>query len=477
MPLLLTIVSSLLLMQGHAAANVWEKPGNSAAVRPPNVVFIMADDLGYSDLGATGSGYYETPHIDRLAAHSMQLTRYYHCQNCQPTRAAIFSGQYGTRTGVFTVGSVNRFAWWKRSLRPPENVTQLPLDRTTIAQVLQQAGYVTGMFGKWHLGEEGQYHPRHRGFDEAITSSGKHFNFTTNPQTDVPPGAYLADFLTDRAVDFIHRHRSKPFFLYLPHFGVHSPHEAKPELIAKFAARPPVGGHKNATYAAMIASVDESVGRVLDVLDELDLAENTVVIFTSDNGGVGGYAREGLGPNGDVTDNAPLRSGKGSLYEGGTRVPFFVRWPGQTQPGAKCDVPATHVDLFPTLVELTGSQLPQQTLDGESLLSLFRDPAANLKRDAIFAHHPSYLGQGEGKFRTTPASSIICGDWKLIEFFEDSRLELYNLREDVGEMHNSVNSHPDLAKQLHARLVAWRQSTGAQLPTPHTPGIKPRDLN
>lgn len=474
---LLTIIGALIVLHGSSTDTDSSKRGESATVRPPNVVFIMADDLGYTDLGITGSGYYETPQIDRLATQSTQFRRYYHCQNCQPTRAALMSGQYGTRTGVFTVGSVNRFAWWKRSLRPPENVTRLPLDRTTIAQVLKQSGYATGMFGKWHLGEERKYHPEQRGFDEAITSSGKHFNFTTSPKTDVPPGVYLADFLTDRAVDFIQRHKSEPFFLYLPHFGVHSPHEAKPELIAKFAAKAPVGGHKNATYAAMIASVDESVGRVLGVLDELGLAENTVVIFTSDNGGVGGYAREGMERKGDITDNAPLRSGKGSLYEGGTRVPFFVRWPGQTHAGSKCDVPATHVDFFPTLVELAGAQLPDQILDGESLVPLFRDPAANLKRDAIFAHHPSYLGQGEGKFRTTPASSIISGDWKLIEFFEDSRLELYNLREDIGETKNLATSQPEQAKKLHTRLIEWRQSTGAKLPEPHVAGVKPSDID
>lgn len=445
------------------------------ASRPPNFVLIMADDLGYTDVAANGSRFYETPQIDSLAAQGTRLTRYYHCQNCAPTRAALMTGQYGTRTGVFTVGSVDRFPWWRQSLRPPENVTRLPLDRVTVAQALKQAGYATGMFGKWHLGERGDHHPARRGFDEAITSAGRHFNFETIPRTDIPQGVYLADFLTDRAVDFIRRKMDTPFFLYLPHFGVHSPHEAKPDLIAKFKSKPPAGGHANATYAAMIASIDESVGRVMAVLDELQLAENTVLIFTSDNGGVGGYAREGLSKRGDVTDNAPLRSGKGSLYEGGTRVPFFVRWPGRTKPGSVCETPATHVDIFPTFLELAGAQRPAQTLDGESLAALWRDPAAPLTRNAIFAHHPSYLGQDD-KWRTKPASSIISGDWKLIEFFEDSRLELYNVREDIGETINLVASHPKKAKELQDRLLAWRQETGAQLPTPHTPGVKPADF-
>lgn len=445
----------------------------AAAERKPNIIFILADDLGYTDVAVNGSKYYETPNIDRLAGQGMRLTRYYHCQNCQPTRAALMSGQYGARTGVFTVGSVDRFAWWKRSLRPPENVTKLPLDRVTVAQALKQAGYATGMFGKWHLGEQGEFHPGRRGFDEAIVSMGRHFDFATNPKTDVPAGQYLADFLTDKAVDFIRRKKDAPFFLYLPHFGVHSPHQAKPELIAKFKAKAAAGGHSNATYAAMIASVDESVGRVMAVLDELKLADDTVLIFASDNGGVGGYVREGLKQAGDVTDNAPLRSGKGSLYEGGTRVPFIVRWPGAAKPGTTCDVPATHVDIFPTFLALSGGQKPKQTLDGESLVPLFRDSSAKLTRDAVYQYHPSYLGAGANTWRTTPVSTIIRGDWKLMEFMEDSRLELYNLRDDIGESKNLATSQPDKAKELLAKLIAWRADTGAKMPTPHKAGERP----
>jgi arylsulfatase A-like enzyme len=465
MKLILTIAALLFILAPSRGAE-----------RKPNIVFIMADDLGYADVAVNGSRYYETPHIDRLAAQGTRLARYYHCQNCQPTRAALMTGQYGARTGVFTVGSVDRFAWWKRPLRPPENVTKLPLDRVTVAQSLKQAGYATGMFGKWHLGEQGEHHPAKRGFDEAIVSMGRHFDFATNPKTDVPKGAYLADFLTDRAVDFIRRKKDAPFFLYLPHFGVHSPFQAKPELITKFKEKQPAGGHDNATYAAMIASVDESVGRVMAVLDELQLTENTVLIFTSDNGGVGGYVREGLKKSGDVTDNAPLRSGKGSLYEGGTRVPFIVRWPGTTKPGAVCEVPATHVDIFPTFLALAGGEKPNQPLDGESLVPLLRDPAAKLTRDAIFAYHPSYLGAGADSWRTTPVSTITSGDWKLMEFFEDSRLELYNLRDDIGETKNLAASQPDKAKELHAKLIAWRKDTGAKLPTAHKPGDKPADF-
>lgn len=439
---------------------------DSARPKPkPNIVFILADDLGYSDLACFGSRYYETPHLDRLASQGMRLLSHHHCQNCAPTRAALMSGQYGARTGVYTVGGIDRFDWSRRPLRPVDNVTALPLDRDIIARQFKAAGYATGMFGKWHIGERGEYHPGRRGFDEAIVSAGKHFNFETSPTTEYPPGQYLADFLTDRAVDFITRHKDEPFFLYLPHFGVHSPHDAKPELVTKFKTKPGVGGHANPTYAAMIYSVDESVGRVMQTLDDLKLSDDTVFIFSSDNGGVGGYVREGLRRAGDITDNAPLRSGKGSLYEGGTREPFIVRWPGVVKVGSTCDVPTIHVDLYPTFLELAAAPLPRQVLDGESLVKLFRDPAGKLERDAIFQHFPGYLGAGANSWRTTPVSVIQSGDWKLMEFLEDGRLELYNLRNDVAESKNLAAEEPKKAVELHARLAAWRASVNAAMPT------------
>ncbi len=342
--------------------------------------------------------------------------------------------------------------------------------------MLKKAGYATGMFGKWHLGNNGDYHPGKRGFDEAIVSMGAHFDFSTTPRVDYPKGQYLADFLTDKAVDFIKRHKDGPFFLYLPHFGVHSPHHAKEELIAKFKAKAAVGGHQNPVYAAMIASVDESVGRILALLDELKLAENTVVVFSSDNGGVGGYVREGVKQAGDITDNAPLRSGKGSLYEGGTRDPFIVRWPGKVKAGTTSDVPTIHVDVFPTLAEIGGAKAPDnQPLDGESLVKVLQDASANLKRDAIYQHFPGYLGAGAGSFRTTPVSLIEVGDWKLMEFLEDGRLELYNLRDDIGEKNNLANTMPDKTRELHNRLLAWRKEINAPMPTPNKPGAAQPD--
>lgn len=449
---------------------------DAAVVEKPNIVFILADDLGYTDLSCYGSKYYETPNIDRLASQGKRFTNGYTCgPNCQPTRAALMSGQYGPRTGVYTVGGIERFDWGSRPLRPVDNVQQLPLDRITIAEALKKSGYATAMFGKWHLGQQGKYHPSERGFDEAIVSMGQHFDFVTTPKVDYPPGTYLADFLTDRAVDFIRRHKDGPFFLYLPHFGVHSPRQAKPELIEKFTAKRGVGGHQNPTYAAMIASVDESVGRVIATLNELQLAEKTLVIFSSDNGGVGGYVREGLKKAGDITDNAPLRGGKGMLHEGGIRVPYIFRWTGKIAPATVSDEPINSVDLFPTLLAVAGAEPPRQPLDGVSYANLLTaEGQTRLSREAIFWHFPGYLGAGEGTWRTTPVSVIRARDWKLLEFFEDGRLELYNLHDDLSESKNLASQMPDKVRELHMRLTAWRQDVGAPLPQPNSStGDKP----
>ncbi|MGC3969955.1 MAG: sulfatase [Pirellulales bacterium] len=443
----------------------------TAKPRRPNIVFILADDLGWTDVACYGSGYYKTPNIDRLAVDGMKFTDGYTCgPNCQPTRAALMSGQYGPRTGVYTVGHTSRFDSSKRPLVPAPNVESLATETTTVAEALKAAGYKTGMFGKWHLGEKPGHHPKDQGFDEAVVSAGKHFQFNTNPKVEVPDGAYLADFLTDKAVDFIERHQTEPFFLYVPHFGVHSPHQAKEELIAKFRDQPAAGGHNNPTYAAMIASVDESVGRIVRKLDELKLSENTLVIFSADNGGVGGYAREGIKKAGDVTDNAPLRGGKGMLYEGGTRCVYLFRRPGTIAAGSLCPEPICSVDLFPTLLELTGSAPPiDQPLDGVSYVSLLHGGGlGKLPREAIYWHFPGYLGAGDDTWRTTPAGAVRVGDFKLLEFFEDGRLELYNLGDDIGQQINLAASLPDKTNELHRKLVAWRTGIKAPMPTKRT---------
>jgi len=424
----------------------------------PNIVFILADDLGYTDLACYGSKYYETPHIDRMAEQGMRFTSHYTCgPNCQPTRAALISGQYGPRTGVYTVGSTDRFDTSSRPLIPVENVQQLGEEKITLAESLQKAGYTTALYGKWHLGKQPQEH----GFDDVVMTMGKHFNFVTTPKREVKEGTYLADFLTDLAVDFIERNRQKPFFLCLHHFGVHSPREAKPELIEKFRLKRTAGGHSDPTYAAMIASVDESVGRVLAKLDELNLSKNTLVVFTSDNGGVGGFPE----PIAGITSNHPLRAGKGSLYEGGIRVAYIARWPQTVPAKATCDTPICSVDLYPTLLELASATPPKDyPLDGESYARLLREgDKAKLKRDAIYWHFPGYLG-ARASWRTTPAGAIRSGDWKLLEFFENGRLELYNLHDDIGEKKNLAKEMPEKTKELHDKLVAWRKDVKAPIP-------------
>ena len=447
----------------------------SAQTNRPNIVFILADDLGYTDLACYGSKYYETPNIDRLAQQGIRFTDGHTCApNCQPSRAALMSGQYMPRTGVYTVGSIDRFNWQSRPLRPVNNVTELPLEKITVAQALKKHGYATAMFGKWHLGNDSAHHPSKRGFDEAIESSGAHFNFRTDPKTDYPKEVYLADFLTDKAVDFMQRHKDGPFFLYLPHFAVHQPLQAKKGLMEKFEGKPAVVGHKNPTYAAMIKSLDESVGRILATLDELKLAENTLVIFSSDNGGVGGYEREGI-KGGDVTDNAPLRGGKGMLYEGGHRVPYIFRWPGKIAARTTCTEAIIGVDLYPTLLEVAGAKPPNDyPLDGVSYLKLLTSGGkAKLNRDAIYWHFPGYLGAGENTWRTTPVGVIRSGDWKLMEFFEDKHVELYNLRDDLGEKNDLAKKNPGKAKELQTKLAAWRKDLKAPMPTPN----KPTDTN
>lgn len=440
----------------------------SHAARPPNIVFILADDLGWTDLGCQGSRYYETPAIDALAAQGMRFTAYYNCQNCAPTRAAIMAGQYAPRTGVYTVGSGARGKEKDRRLIPAGNVQQLPLDAITLAEAMRRAGHRTGMFGKWHLGTDAEHHPAQRGFEEAIVVNGRHFDFKPIPPQPVQANVYLADWLTDHAVDFMRRHRDEPFFLYLPHFAVHSPLHAKEELIERFRQKAVVDGHNHATYAAMIASVDESVGRVMACLDSLGLANDTVLIFSSDNGGLGGYASPAFEGRKGTTDNWPLREGKGSLHEGGVRVPFIVRWPGRVKAGSRCDAPLIHVDLYPTFLALAEAEPPaDHALDGTSFASLLTGGDAGA-RPPVYWHFPGYLESyiRENTWRTTPVSVIRDGDFKLMEFLEDGHLELYNLRDDLGETTNLAGAMPDKRDELLGRLRDWRTRLDAPMPQP-----------
>jgi arylsulfatase A-like enzyme len=323
------------------------------------------------------------------------------------------------------------------------------------------------MFGKWHLGPGDEHHPSQRGFDQALASQGKHFNFVTRPPVEDAKDAYHADYMTDRAVDFISRHKARPFFLYLPHFLVHTPIDPKPGIAEAWKKKPARGTHWNPDYAAMIQSLDESVGRVMQAIADAGIADHTLVIFTSDNGGVGGYYRtEAPSKNRGTTDNAPLSGGKGTLREGGVRVPFIARWPGTIPAGSVCETPIAHVDLMPTFAALSGAALPEQPIDGVDISPLLGDAAATLKRDALFLHFPVYLQSyvHDNGWRTTPGSFIIAGNWKLIEYFEDGRKELFHLGEDIGETRNLLEAQPDMARKLHDRLVAWRSEVGAAMP-------------
>jgi arylsulfatase A len=429
-----------------------------AGVRPPNFILILADDLGWTDLGCQGSKFYETPHIDRLAREGMRFSQAYSaCTVCSPTRAAVLTGKYPARLHItdWIQGHPRPFA----KLNVPAWTMYLPLEETTIAEALKAAGYATASIGKWHLGAT-NYYPERHGFDLNLAGTDRGqppsyfspYKIATLP--DGPPGEFLTDRESAEACKWIEAHRDQPFFLYLPHHAVHTPLMGKTNAVAKYKAKArPDAAQRNATYAALVESVDDSVGRILAKLGELRLADSTVVLFTSDNGGL---------VLNNVTRNLGLRAGKGSAYEGGVRVPLIVRWPGVTRPGSTCDAPVISTDFFPTLLEMAGITPPAGSpTDGESLVPLLRG-APRLKRDAIFWHYPHYHPGG-----ATPYGAIRQGDWKLIEFFEDNRVELYNLRDDPAEQNDLAATLSEEAAGLRQRLSAWRQQTRAQMPAPN----------
>ncbi len=463
-------LSLLLLLLTMSAA-----PARSA---PPHIVLIVGDDLGWTDLACFGSGYYRTPHLDRLARDGMRFTSTYTCgPNCAPTRACLMSGQYSPRHGIHTVGSGARGPAKIRRLVPAPNRTVLDAKIVTLAETLRAGGYATAHFGKWHLGFPPMAGPRQQGFDINLGGNrtgsprGGYFAPYRNPQlTDGPKGEHLTDRLSTEAANVIRQHvrqsPAKPFFLYLAFYAVHTPIQAKPKLAAEYGQRSAAGQHKNPKYAAMVETMDTGVGRVLAALEEMKVAERTLVIFTSDNGGLGGYRSvDKQLPNG-ITDNAPLKGGKGMLYEGGIRVPMIVRWPGHTKPGSTCPIPVITVDFFPTLAEIAGTSMPtDQARDGVSLRKIFE--GETLPERSLFWHFPSYL-QAYGRrraWRTTPAGAVRQGDWKLIEFFEDGRRELYHTGKDIGEKHNLLESEPEVARRLHALLADWRTRVQAPMPT------------
>lgn len=437
-------------------------PTHAAPAERPNVVFFLIDDLGWADVGCFGSQYYQTPNIDRLAAEGMRFTdAYAACAVCSPTRASIMTGKYPARLHLtdWIPGEGDSPA---NTLRIPDWRKVLPLEEVTVAEALKSAGYICASIGKWHLGGP-PYYPEHQGFD--LNVAGGNIGHPAScfwpyeGKTHTVPGLkdgghegeYLTDRLTDAAEHFLEQNKAKPFFLYFPHYAVHRPLEGKREIVAKYKARPPQGGQTNAVYAAMIESVDHSVGRILRQLDALGLAGNTVVVFMSDNGG--------LWPQSTV--NAPLRAGKGYPYEGGIREPMIVKWPGVTPPGTTCAVPVSSIDFFPTLLEIAGVKLPGP-VDGLSLVPLLKR-SGSLRREALFWHYPHYWNNS----RVRPYGAVRAGDWKLIEFYEDMRVELYNLKEDLSEARDLARERPEMALELRALLHNWRQSAHAQMPTPN----------
>lgn len=444
----------------------------AAADDRPNIVLFFIDDLGWRDVGFMGSDFYETPHLDQLAQESMRFSSAYAAApNCAPSRACLMSGQYTPRHGVYTVGDPARGNDRYRKLVPAKNNVVLADRFVTIAETLSQAGYQCASIGKWHLGKD----PRSQGFQVNIAGNqsgsprGGYFSPYQNPQlSNGAPGEYLTDRLTDEACTFIKDNAKSPFFLYLTHYAVHTPLQAKEKYKQHFQDRPPGKLHQHTTYAAMIKSMDDSIGRVLTALKELKLDENTVIVFTSDNGGYG-----------PATTMKPLRGSKGMLYEGGIRVPLLVKWPGVTQAGSSSAEPVINLDLYPTFLDITGVPVPQAyQLDGESLVSVLKDPQSRLKKRALFWHFPAYLQKYQGmqqRFRTTPVSVIRQGDWKLLEYFEDGHRELYNTRSDIGESMNLIDSQPDKAAALTEELHRWQKQVNAAIPSEPNPRYQQGD--
>ncbi len=446
--------------------------------RPPNVIFFLADDLGRQDLGAYGSTFYETPHLDRLAREGARFTdAYAACPVCSPTRASILSGQWPQRSGITDYIGAPQPKDWKRNtkLLPAAYSDRLALDSPTLAKSLKAAGYATFFAGKWHLGPQGWW-PENQGFDHnlgGIDKGGpyggdKYFSPYGNPRLpDGPPGEHLPDRLAGEAAKFIAANKDRPFFAYFPFYSVHTPLMARPDLQKKYEEKRARLGltekwgregerdvrltQAHAVYAAMVEAMDLAVGKVLAQLDALGLAENTIVIFTSDNGGLS--TSEGW-----PTSNLPLRGGKGWMYEGGIREPLLVRWPGTVKTGSVIGAPVSSPDFFPTLLEAAGAKpAPGQILDGVSLVPVLRGGAAPER--AIFWQYPHYGNQGGA-----PAAAVRRGPWKLIHWFEDDRFELFNVVTDLAEATDLAAREPARVAGLRAELAAWQRTVGAVFP-------------
>ena len=443
----------LLIFTAFTAIAGFGMAADAASERPPNIIFFLVDDLGATDLACFGSKFYQTPNIDRMALEGMKFTQSYSaCTVCSPTRASIITGRYPAPLHLtdWIAGHDQPFA----KLRIPAWTQNLPHDVPTLPQALHDAGYVSAAIGKWHLGEEG---PERYGFDVAIANNGKGQPASYFPPyknrnlTDGPDGEFLSDRLTAEAEKFIEQNKERPFFVYLAHYAVHQPIAGKADVIAKYRDHVDANDPQhNPVYAALVESVDDSLRQLRKKLEDLKLSERTVIIFTSDNGGL---------TLGHTTANLGLRAGKGSAYEGGVRVPSIVFAPGITKPGTVSETPVISLDWNSTMLELAGGK-PLKGAQGVSLVPLFR--GESIATRPIYWHYPHYHPGG-----ATPYSAMRSGDWRLVEFFEDDRVELYNLSADPGEEHDLAGTEPKKAGELRAQLHAWRTQIGAQLPTPN----------
>ena len=434
--------------------------------QPLNVVFFLIDDLGQTDLGCYGSKFYETPACDRLAAMGVRFTNgYAACTVCSPTRFSIMTGKYPAR-GHLTDWIAGHVRPWAK-LRIPDWHKQMEHEEVTLAEAVKPAGYRSCFIGKWHLGPEG-YWPLEQGFDTNVGGYSRGappsyfapYRIPTMPEG--PKGEYLTDRHAADAEVFLDKHGDAPFFLYVSMYAVHTPLQAKKELVAYYTAKAKKMGdypQNNPVYAAMVHSMDQCVGRVLDKLEAKGLLGRTAILFIGDNGGLIGNPRR------PVTINLDLRAGKGSSYEGGVREPFLAYWPGVTRPGSVCHEPVISVDFYPTILEMLGARGDPKhnaAVDGLSLVPVLKDPSARLDRDAIFWHYPHYHPGG-----ATPYGAVRARDWKLIEFYEDMHVELYHLAKDPAETTDLAAKMPERAAQLRRMLHDWRKAVGAQMPTPN----------
>jgi arylsulfatase A-like enzyme len=469
------LVPALLLCFDFAAAQ--DEGAASGGGRRPSVIVFIVDDLGQRDLACYGSTFYETPHIDQLAKTGVRLTSAYAaCPVCSPTRASLITGLYPQRTGITDYIGAAQPAAWKRNTRhlPAPYTTQLALEHVTIAERLRAAGYATFFGGKWHLGGDG-FLSEDQGFDvnRGGTAQGgpyggkKYFSPYGNPKlSDGPPGEHLPDRLATEAMRFMEEHREKPFLIWLPFYSVHTPLMARPDLeqkylakrmaldkVDQFAAEPPRKvrmSQDHAVYAGMVEAMDQAVGKVLQRLEELRLDQNTLVIFTSDNGGLSTS-------EGSPTSNQPLRAGKGWLYEGGIRTASILRFPGRLPVAAMSDLPVISCDYVPTILDACQIDRNAAQLDGISLLPALQPGAAAQDRP-LFWHYPHYGNQGGA-----PGAAVLEDGWKLIEWFEDGRLELFHIAEDASERVNLAADQPERLARLHRRLRAWQTEVGAQM--------------